>query len=168
MGELGKKCLVRDYDDELSKLGLSEEQIKGVLGWVDTISIHIYGGDNIEAKVHNGVVKINEQLIDADDLSFNKLPEKVRLQYLADNGYFYNPFDLPDGVILYNPFTGDASKHVEGDKPIHNPEDLNGVKIMRNPFNSLITNKIEYKDGLPIKKWDVNEDNEWIEVELNN
>ncbi len=166
MSKLGKKCLVRDYDDELGKLGFTDEQIKSILFWVDTIPIHIYGGENIEAKVRNGIVKINENLIDADDLSFNELPEKVRLQYLADNGHFHNPFDLPDGVILCNPFTGAASKHVKGGYPTHNPTDLNGIKIMRNPINCLITSKIEYKEGIPIKKWDVSEDNEWIEVEL--
>lgn len=106
-----------------------------------------------------------ENKIDPDDLSFNLLPEDVARDYLMENGYFHNPFDLPDGVIMINPFSGEAMRHNADTpkEPTTNPPELNGNRVLRNPFNSKITGKILYENGIAIKKWNVNDENEWEE-----
>ena len=106
--------------------------------------------------------------INPDDLSFNLLPEDVARDYLMENGHFHNPFDLPDGIILINPYSGKAMRHNADTpkKPTNNPPELNGERILRNPFNSKIIGKILYENGIAIKKWDVSEDNEWVEGKL--
>jgi len=106
--------------------------------------------------------------IDPDDLSFNLLPNDVANDYLMENGHFHNPFDLPDGIIMINPFTGVAVRHNKDTpkEPTYNPPELNGNRIIRNPFTSKITGKILYENGIAIKKWGVSDDNEWVEENL--
>lgn len=109
-----------------------------------------------------------EYNIDPDNLSFNLLPEDVAREYLMENGHFHNPFDLPDGVFLINPFTGIAMRYNADTpkSPTTNPPELNGERIIRNPFNSKIISKLLYENGIVIKKWGVSDDNEWIEEDL--
>ena len=111
-----------------------------------------------------------ESKINPNDLSFNLLPEDVAINYLKENGHFHNPFDLPDGVILINPFTGVAMRHNADTpkEPTTNPPELNGDKLLYNPFNSKIIGKILYEKGYAIKKWGVDKNNEWVEEELDN
>jgi hypothetical protein len=103
-----------------------------------------------------------KEIINPNELSFNNLDEKVAIEYLLNNGYFHNPFKLPDNVKLINPFTGHAID--KNGKPINMGDE---IFIIRNPFNSKIIGKIEYKNGKPFKKWDVNDKNKWVEIEFN-
>jgi len=156
---------IRDLKKEIKDLGFDEEQSKKILEWVDTIPIRVYGSD-INVEVKQGVVRVNENSVDFNSLSFNDLPEDLRLHYMWDNGKLRDPFNLPDEMVLYNPFTGEAFRHNRktGTKEI--PTDLNGEVMMHNPFNTRISGKILYENGIPIKRWIVNEDNEWEEKEL--
>ena len=104
--------------------------------------------------------------IDPNDLSFNELPEDIAINYLMEHGHFHDPFNLPDGVIMINPYTGKAMRHNKGGEPTHNPPELNGERILRNPFTSKSTGKILYENGVAIKKWGVSEDNKWVKGEL--
>lgn len=159
------KPKIRPLDKELKELGFNEEQIKTILEWVDTIPIRIYGGDEIKVEVKKGTVRVNEHLINPDDLSFNKLPHDLKIYYQWDNGYFYNPFEIPDGTVLYNPFRGEPLRHNEGGKPTP-ATDINGEKIMRNPFNGNICAKFLFENGIALKRWIVNDNNEWEETDI--
>jgi len=96
----------------------------------------------------------------SEDLSFNLLPEEERLVLMKP--HMYDPFDLPDKVIMHNPFTGKAIQYNKDSEPRH-PHDINGYKILRNPLTSKILGKILYKDGSPLKVWGVNDTNAWEE-----
>jgi len=157
-----EKIDIRNLETELSNLGLNDEQSKKILEWVDTIPIRVYGSD-IKVEIKKGVVRVNEDSVDPNDLSFNKLPRDLKIYFQWDNGMMINPFDIPDGTILFSPFSGEAMRHNKDGKPT--PADINGDKIMRNPFNGNITGKFLYENGKPIKKWVV-KDGEWVEVEI--
>lgn len=159
-----EKINIRKLETELSDLGFDEEQSKKILEWVDTIPIRVYG-DNISVIIKNGVVRINEDLVDINDLSFNKLSKDLRIYYSWDNGKFYNPFNIPDGAILYNLFTGEGLRHNKNGPPTP-ATDINGEKIQMNPWSGKICGKFLYENGKPIKRWIVNDDNEWEEKEL--
>ena len=42
----------------------------------------------------------------------------------------------------------------------------NCIKMMTNPFSCKINMKIEYRDDKPYKRWEIDENNEWVEAEL--
>ena len=157
---------IRNLKDELIKLGLTDALSDDVLKWVDTIPVRVYN-TNIKVGVKNGTVRVNEDSVVPDDLSFNTLPWDLKIYYQWDNGYFHNPFDLPDGIILYNPFTGAGLRHNKGGEPTP-ANDINGEKIQRNPFNGNICGKFLYKDGKALKRWIVNDNNEWEEKTIEN
>lgn len=71
----------------------------------------------------------------------------------------------PDGVVVYNPFKGSPLRHNKGGAPTP-ATDINGEKIMRNIFNGNVSSKFLFKDGVAIKRWVVNDKNEWEEKEL--
>jgi hypothetical protein len=54
----------RDLYQELRSIGLTHDQVSEVLKWVDTIPIHVSGG-NIHVRVENGIVKLNQNKEDA-------------------------------------------------------------------------------------------------------
>lgn len=149
---------IRNLSNELKDLGFNEEQADKILEWVDTIPIRNYAGEEVKVELKKGTVRVNEHLVNSEDLSFNKLPHDLALYYAWDNGMLHNPFDLPDNIILHNPFTGKAINK-DG-----TPAKMgNSTKIITNPFNMKIISKIEYKDDKPYKKWSVNSNNEWVE-----
>lgn len=154
-----EKVNIRPPSKELGALGFNEEEIQKILEWVDTIPIRIYGGNNIQVEVKKGVVRVNEHMVHPDELSFNLLPHDLKIYYQWDNGMFYNPFNIPDGAILYNPFKGEPLKHNKDGKPT--PADISGEKVMRNPFTGNITGKFLFDKGKAIKRWIVNDKNEY-------
>ena len=152
---------IRKLIDELEKLGFDQEQSTKILEWIDTLPIRNYGGEDIKVEIKKGVVRINEHLVEPNDLSFNKLPKDLKIYYLWDNGFFYNPFDLPNGLILYSP-SGKALQYNKGGEPTP-ATDVNGEIISHNPFNGNVCLKFLYDDGKLIRRWIVNDNNEWEE-----
>ncbi len=153
--------IIRDLTKELIELGFDKEHAGKILEWVDTIPIRNYGDEDIKIEIKKGTVRIDEHLVDANDLSFNNLTRDQRLQYLWDNDGMYNPFEMPDDVILFHPWSGQAI-HKDG-----TPAKMgNTIKMMMNPFSCRINMKIEYKNDKPYKRWELDENNEWIEAKL--
>lgn len=149
---------IRKLDEELEEMGFDAKQVNKILNWVDTIPIRIYGGNDIHVKVKYGIVRVNDHLIDCEDLSFNNLPQEDRILYLWDNKKLFNPFKIPPDAILLNPFTGEGGRY-DGE-----PHDFeNTTHYGMNPFNCKLFSKIEYKDGKAHKFWKVNSNNEWEE-----
>jgi len=101
--------------------------------------------------------------IDKNDLSFNELPKSKRDEILFKEGNFYNPFEIPDGIILWNPFTFVPVTKRDGEmvRPIIN----DGEQIFRNPFSSKITSKCLFINNKVVKAWEVTKDNEWAVIE---
>lgn len=153
---------IRNLTKELVELGFSEADADKIIEWTDNLPIRIYGGENIQVEMKKGAVNVNAHIIDPKDLSFNNLPEQTKLSYLWDHGYLYNPFKIKPNTPLYSPFTGIAIDSTTGEII-----DLgNEVQIFRNPFHMNITRKIEYKDSVPYKVFDVDENNEWVEGDI--
>jgi hypothetical protein len=50
----------RQYSQELKDMGLSDEQCTSVLEWINTLSIHITGVNNIKCVIEDGVVKVTK------------------------------------------------------------------------------------------------------------
>ena len=92
--------------------------------------------------------------VDISDLSFNKLPQEERINAMMEQGGFYNPFDLPDDIVMVNAVTHEVRGGEIADGTEH---------IIRNPFNSKIIGKALYMDNKPVKIWTVDENNEWLE-----
>lgn len=98
-------------------------------------------------------------MVNKNDLSFNNLPKDERLNILIDGGELFNPFEIPDGVVLWNPFTFIPITKEDGE--FVRPIIPDGETIFRNPFSGKITTKVLFKDDKPVKAWTVNGDNEW-------
>jgi len=159
--EKQNKLEVRNLTKELEELGFNESDADKIIEWTNNLPIRIYGGDNIKVEMKKGAVNVNAHIIDSKDLSFNQLPEQTKLNYLWDHGFIYNPFKIKPNTPLYNPFTGVGIDSTTGDIV-----DLgNEVQIFRNPFHMNIIRKIEYKDSVPYKVFDV-VDNEWVEGDI--
>ena len=101
--------------------------------------------------------------INKNELSFNELPQDLRTEILFKEGDFYNPFEIPDGTILWNPYTLKPITKVGGEVVIPDVED--GDKIFRNPFNSKIIGKALFKDNKVVNAWEVTKDNRWAILE---
>lgn len=155
------KTKIRNLTTELEELGFNNEQVVKILEWVDTIPIRNYGDENIKVEIKKGTVRINEHLIEPEELSFNNLPHDLATYYLWDNGFLYNPFNLPPDAILTNPFTGESVYAKDGSVVFRGNETI----ILRNPFNSKLLSKVQYKDDKVFKVWKVNENNEWEEFD---
>ena len=103
--------------------------------------------------------------IDIDDLSFNLLSDEERQEMLYKEGKTYNPFDIPAGVKLINPFTYEVLEAVDGNtKETKKVPMDDGITVFRNPFTSKIDKKVEFKDGKLLKEWEVDDMNEWKEI----
>jgi hypothetical protein len=161
-----EKIQLRNLTDELTALDFTEEQAEKILEWVDTIPILICGDeDNVQVRVNRGGVVINEDMIDSQDLSFNELPDETRLQYLWYTNKLYNPFKIPVGAKLGNPFTGEILEVINAETKETKPvifEDGEEFASM-NPFNMNLSTKFVYKDNKPVKRFTVDENNEWVE-----
>src|SRR5690606_37025254 len=103
--------------------------------------------------------------VDINNLSFNELPEEERTKILFEEGHFYNPFEIPDGKVLWNPYTFEPITMIDGETI--RPDIKDGEQIFRNPLNSKIIRKVEFKDNKPFKAWKVTEDNRWELIEPN-
>lgn len=94
-----------------------------------------------------------EKEIDIDDLSFNLLPKKVRVE--AMRPHLIDPFNIPEGTPLMNPFTYEVVNGVMKD----------GVHTIRNPFKEYeIRGKVLFESGKAVKAWKVNDNNELEET----
>jgi len=101
--------------------------------------------------------------IDKNDLSFNELPKTKRNEILEKEGHFYDPFNIPDGTILWNPFTFVPVTKRDGE--VVTPIIPDGEQIFRNPFTSKITSKCLFINNKVVRAWEVTKDNEWAVIE---
>jgi hypothetical protein len=101
--------------------------------------------------------------INKNDLSFNKLPEKKRREILLKEGNFYNPFEIPDGTVLWNAFTFVPITKRDGE--VVTPIISDGEQIFRNPLNSKIISKCLFINNKVVSAWEVTKDNEWAVIE---
>jgi hypothetical protein len=152
--------IIRNLPKELEDLGFSGDQKTKILEWVDRLPIQIYGGENIHVRINNGAVLINENLIDYDDLSYNLLSDDLKMSYAFYTGKFMSPFNIPDGTVTYNAITGVPKMIMDGELVPAEIEDGSEI-VMRNPFNNNISGKFLYENNMPVKKWIVNDNNEW-------
>jgi len=101
--------------------------------------------------------------IDINDLSFNELPQSKRTEILMEGGHFYNPFDIPDGTILWNTLTFTPITKVDGE--MVTPIIPDGEQVFRSPFNSKIISKALFINNKIIMAWEVTKNNKWAEIE---
>ena len=93
--------------------------------------------------------------IDIDSIAFNDLSEEERLERSFKEGKVFNPFKVPDGQPLVNPFNFSVVNGILED----------GEHVFSNPFNCDVYRKALYKDGWAIKAWEV-KDGEWLEIDI--
>lgn len=93
------------------------------------------------------------------DLEFNNLPKEDRIKTLIDSGEFMNPFKIPEGAPMIDPYTYKVVSGIIPDGII--PD---GIKIIYNAFTGKITSKILFEDNKAIKAWEVTSQNTWKQV----